>query len=55
VATGKGQLAIVAVLTALCPGVTILLAGAFLAERWGRLQAVGLFAAAAAIALISLP
>lgn len=52
-ATGRGQLAVVAVLTALYPAVTVLLARVFLAERWTRLQAVGLLAAAAAIALVS--
>ena len=52
-ATGHGPLAVVAVLTALCPGITVLLARAVLAERWTRLQAVGLLAAALAIALIS--
>jgi drug/metabolite transporter (DMT)-like permease len=52
-ATGRGQLAVVAVLTALYPAVTVLLARAFLAERWTRLQAIGLLAAAAAIALVS--
>ena len=41
-ATGRGPLAVVAVLTALCPGITVLLARAVLAERWTRLQAVGL-------------
>jgi uncharacterized membrane protein len=52
-ATGKGQLAIVAVLSALYPAVTVLLARMFLAERWTRLQAVGLLAAAAGVVLIS--
>jgi drug/metabolite transporter (DMT)-like permease len=52
-ATGRGQLAIVAVLTALYPAVTVLMARVFLAERWTRLQAAGLLTAAAAIALIS--
>lgn len=52
-ATGRGALAVVAVLTALYPGITVLLARAFLAERLTRLQAVGLLAAVVAIALIS--
>jgi len=52
-ATGKGQLAVVAVLTALYPAVTVVLARVILAERWTRLQAAGLLAAAAAIALVS--
>jgi drug/metabolite transporter (DMT)-like permease len=52
-ATGHGALAVVAVLTALYPAVTVLLARAFLAERWTRRQAIGLAAAAAAIVLVS--
>lgn len=51
-ATGRGQLAIVAVLTALYPAVTVLLARIVLLERWTRLQAVGLVTAAAAIILL---
>lgn len=53
-ATGRGQLAIVAVLTALYPAVTVLLARVVLAERWTRLQAAGLVTAAAAIILLRL-
>jgi len=52
-ATGHGQLAIVAVLTALYPAVTVLLARALLSERWTRLQACGLLTAAAAIVLVT--
>lgn len=52
-ATGYGQLAIVAVLTALYPAVTVLLARTVLAERWTRLQGAGLLVAAAAIALVT--
>jgi drug/metabolite transporter (DMT)-like permease len=52
-ATGHGQLAIVAVLTALYPVVTVLLARVLLAERWTRLQATGLVTAAAAIVLVT--
>jgi drug/metabolite transporter (DMT)-like permease len=51
-ATGQGQLAIVAVLTALYPAVTVLLARACLAEGWTRLQAIGLLTAAAAVILL---
>jgi drug/metabolite transporter (DMT)-like permease len=51
-ATGRGQLAIVAVLTSLYPAVTVLLARVCLAERWTRLQAVGLVTAAAAVVLL---
>jgi len=52
-ATGQGRLAVVAVLTSLYPGVTILLARTFLGERWSRLQSVGLLGALLAIGLIS--
>lgn len=52
-ATGHGVLAIVAVLTALYPGVTLILARVVLSERWTRLQAGGLVIAAAAIVLVS--
>jgi drug/metabolite transporter (DMT)-like permease len=52
-ATGLGRLAIVAVLTALYPAITIVLARVMLDERWSRVQAAGLIAAAIAIALIS--
>jgi drug/metabolite transporter (DMT)-like permease len=53
-ATGYGQLAIVAVLGALYPAVTVVLARAFLAERWTASQAAGLGIAAAAIALVTI-
>jgi uncharacterized membrane protein len=52
-ATGHGQLAIVAVLTALYPAITVVMARVFLAERWTRLQAVGLAVAAVAIILVT--
>jgi drug/metabolite transporter (DMT)-like permease len=52
-ATGQGELAIVAVLSALYPAVTVVLARLFLTERWSRGQIVGLLAAAAAIVLVS--
>jgi len=52
-ATGHGQLAIVAVVTSLYPAFTVLLARAFLAERWSRTQVIGLAVAAAAIVLVS--
>lgn len=52
-ATGHGQLAIVAVLTAMYPAVTILLSRTLLAERWSRVQGTGLVAAAAAVVLVS--
>lgn len=52
-ATGDGQLAIVAVLTALYPAVTVVIARALLSERWTRLQACGLLTAAAAIVLVT--
>jgi uncharacterized membrane protein len=53
IATGKGDLSLVAVLTALYPAVTIVLARLFLSERWSRAQGLGLLAAAASIVLIS--
>ena len=53
VATGRGDLSLVAVLTALYPAVTIVLARLVLTERWSRSQGVGLLAAAASIVLIS--
>ena len=52
-ATGHGALAIVAVLAALYPAVTVVLARAFLAEYWTRLQAVGLAVAVVAIVLVT--
>lgn len=54
VATDTGQLAAVAVITALYPAVTVILARLLLTERWTRSQIVGLLAAATATALISL-
>ena len=52
-ATGKGDLSLVAVLTSLYPAVTIILARAFLAEHWSRMQRLGLLAAAGSVLLIS--
>lgn len=52
-ATGRGALAIVAVLTSLYPAATVLLARAFLAERWTRVQATGLLTSVAAIILVT--
>jgi drug/metabolite transporter (DMT)-like permease len=52
-ATGHGELAIVAVLTALYPAFTVLLARAILAEHWSRSQALGLLAAVAAVVLVT--
>jgi drug/metabolite transporter (DMT)-like permease len=53
-ATGQGQLAIVAVLTALYPVVTIALAAGLLRESVGRWQAIGLLLAAVSVAMISI-
>jgi uncharacterized membrane protein len=53
-ATGHGELSIVAVVTALYPAFTVLLARALLSERWSRPQALGLVVAAASIVLVSL-
>lgn len=52
-ATGAGQLSVVAVLTALYPAFTILLARAVLHEHWRRVQIVGLVLSGVAVALIS--
>jgi uncharacterized membrane protein len=52
-ATGKGELAIVAVLSSLYPAITVLLARVFLAEQWSRSQAVGLVGAVIAVILVS--
>lgn len=52
-ATGPGRLAVVAVLTALYPAVTIVLARLVLEEGWSRVQVVGLILAGLAIVLIT--
>jgi drug/metabolite transporter (DMT)-like permease len=52
-ATGHGALSVVAVLTALYPAATVLLARAILHEHWTRLQVVGLLTAAVAIGLVT--
>lgn len=52
-ATGRGELAVVAVLTSLYPGFTVILARIVLSERWSRLQAFGLLAAMVAVVLVS--
>jgi drug/metabolite transporter (DMT)-like permease len=52
-AIGRGELAVVAVLTSLYPAATVLLARAFLSERWTRLQSAGLLASLAAVVLVS--
>ncbi|HXF29897.1 MAG TPA: DMT family transporter [Solirubrobacterales bacterium] len=52
-ATGQGELAIVAVLTSLYPGFTVILARLFLAEHWNPRQVIGLFAALLAVVLVS--
>lgn len=51
-ATHRGLLALVSVLTSLYPAVTVLLARLTLGERFGRLQTVGMGMAAVAIVLI---
>lgn len=53
VATRYGQLSIIAVLTALYPSVTVLLARFILSERWNAVQLVGLLNAAIAVSLIA--
>jgi len=52
-AAGQGELAVVAVLTALYPAVTIVLARLVLSERWNWVQGAGLVAAGLSVALIS--
>jgi drug/metabolite transporter (DMT)-like permease len=52
-ATGRGQLAIIAVVTSLYPAATVVLARAVLSERWTRIQATGLVTSFAAIVLVS--
>jgi uncharacterized membrane protein len=52
-ATGRGELAIIAVLTSLYPAATVVLARAVLSERWTRVQATGLLTSFAAIVLVS--
>jgi uncharacterized membrane protein len=54
VATGHGELSIVAVVASLYPAFTVLLARAFLSEGWSRTQALGLLVAAASVVLVSL-
>lgn len=52
-ATGTGSLTVVAVLSALYPAITVLLAAVVLHERTGRFQLLGLVISVAAVALIS--
>ena len=49
-----GRLDVAAVISSLYPGTTILLAGMFLHERLNRLQWLGIFAALAALALMTI-
>jgi drug/metabolite transporter (DMT)-like permease len=53
-ATGRGQLAVVAVITSLYPAATVLLARVCLRERLNGIQKLGLVVAALAVVLISL-
>jgi drug/metabolite transporter (DMT)-like permease len=53
-AVRDGDLAIVAVITALYPAATVVLARAFLAERIGRIQLAGLGLAAVSVSLLAL-
>ena len=52
-ATNRGMLSIVAVLTSLYPATTVILARWFLKEHLTRLQIFGLFGALTATALIA--
>jgi drug/metabolite transporter (DMT)-like permease len=54
VATHQGELAVVAVLTALYPGFTVILARVVLGERWSAAQKLGLATALVATFLVSL-
>ena len=53
-ATGHGELSIVAVIAALYPAFTVLLARVVLSERWSAMQVVGLLVAAASVVLVSI-
>ena len=53
-ATGHGELSIVAVVTALYPAFTVLLARVVLSERWSFVQVIGLLVAASSVVLVSL-
>jgi len=53
-AVREGELAVVAVITALYPAATVLLARALLAERIGATQLAGLGLAAVAVSLLAL-
>jgi drug/metabolite transporter (DMT)-like permease len=53
-ATGRGELAIVAVVASMYPAFTVILARVVLKERWSRRQAIGLLVAAASVILVSL-
>lgn len=52
--TGRGELAVVAVLSAMYPAVTVLLARLLLKERWSRVQAAGLVLSGVAVVLVAL-
>jgi drug/metabolite transporter (DMT)-like permease len=54
IANHHGELAVVAVLTALYPGFTVVLARIVLGERWSSVQKVGLVTALVATLLVSL-
>jgi drug/metabolite transporter (DMT)-like permease len=54
IANHHGELAVVAVLTALYPGFTVILARVLLGERWSSAQKVGLVTALVATLLVSL-
>jgi uncharacterized membrane protein len=53
IANHHGELAVVAVLTALYPGFTVVLARIVLGERWSTTQKVGLVTALVATLLVS--
>jgi drug/metabolite transporter (DMT)-like permease len=52
-ATHRGELAIVGVVSSLYPAATVLMARVWLAERWNRVQIVGMVAAMVAVVLVA--
>lgn len=53
-ATGFGQLAVIAVLAAMYPAVTVLLARLLLKEHWMRHQSIGMIVAAIAVLVVAI-
>jgi drug/metabolite transporter (DMT)-like permease len=53
IATGLGELVIIAVLTSMYPAVTVLLARILLGEKWTRTQILGLILSAVAVVIVA--